>query len=309
MSQKLVPTLHGSGELYVRQYEFTGEDGEIVVVWPELAAPKFNGKPVEGDLVSFEPIPSKRMTKIRRMKQQFKRMGLTRLPSSNALSKTSRLIGRGAVGLVYESEDGKSVYKRIPYGTSQKTTELEIKSAQMLMESTCPATVVVYDIGFAARDSGDAFDVFIQMERLEGMTLTEYMSKTLYTRATVIRFATDALESLKCIHDAGWVHRDINPNNMMVYQKHLKLIDFGIANKVGDVRGDAGTPGFIAPLAAEYPVKADIWSVGTVFTKMLDGAKSYEDGSTFEFLLQLMTSKDPNERPALEECIEWLSMM
>ena len=81
-----------------------------------------------------------------------------------------------------------------------------------------------------------------------------------------LEIAIKLTKELKIAHDGYVVHRDLKPTNIMVdAKKELTLVDFGIGNLNGYLKGSCGTPGFNAPeqFSGEkqsYPV--DIFSLG-----------------------------------------------
>lgn len=79
-------------------------------------------------------------------------------------------------------------------------------------------------------------------------------------------------------HASGVVHRDIKPENIMIgYDNEIKLIDFGLSEKVIDKNQHftsvAGTPYYMAPevLDEDYTFKCDIWSLGVLMYILLSG--------------------------------------
>lgn len=97
----------------------------------------------------------------------------------------------------------------------------------------------------------------------------------------VIHYGRQICLGLARLHRAGMVHRDIKPHNLLITdQDQLKLCDFGLSKLRGEVRGMGpgllvGSPYYAAPEQERDPesvdVRADIYSVGVVFHRMLTG--------------------------------------
>ncbi|KAJ5827818.1 Tetratricopeptide-like helical [Penicillium robsamsonii] len=130
--------------------------------------------------------------------------------------------------------------------------------------------------------------LFIAMEYLEVGDLFVYLQKRPpVPEAEAKEIAYQILEGLTMMHDNGFAHRDLKPNNILI-KSHppdkwwIKLADFGIAKRIEEHHGKpttiAGTPRYIAPevwglveRGSAYAV--DIWALGEIvfemFTKKL----------------------------------------
>lgn len=97
----------------------------------------------------------------------------------------------------------------------------------------------------------------------------------------VIHYGRQICLGLARLHRAGMVHRDIKPHNLLIDdQDHLKVCDFGLSKLRGEMQGMrpgllVGSPYYAAPEQERDPesvdVRADIYSVGVVFHRMLTG--------------------------------------
>ncbi|KAF9081529.1 Inactive serine/threonine-protein kinase plk5 [Mortierella sp. AD031] len=96
-------------------------------------------------------------------------------------------------------------------------------------------------------------------------------------------YGNQLVAAIAAIHQAGVLHRDLKPCNILVCRGfHLKVADFGLSERTGAAGQDkiiCGTPGFIAPevlRGEEHSTAMDIWSLGVIvyymFTKKLVGS-------------------------------------
>lgn len=146
---------------------------------------------------------------------------------------------------------------------------------------------IVTTIDFGRAKDGTPF---IVMEYLVGETLSSLMQKRgPLPLGVALGLCRQLLTGLAAIHDAGIVHRDIKPSNIFLVrttgtQFHVKLVDFGVAKTASiDVTRDGsfvGTPAYMSPEAlfgaSDYSVSADLYAVGLVIHKMIDGRLPFE---------------------------------
>ena len=109
---------------------------------------------------------------------------------------------------------------------------------------------------------------------------------------------SQALQGLAIMHQEGYAHRDVKPENMLIHQRPdprsgrlwwVKLTDFGITKSIGTVvsaSAPIGTPGYVAPellrqpsqssLVPDYPA-TDMWSLGATAFYILAGSLPFPD--------------------------------
>jgi serine/threonine-protein kinase len=149
-----------------------------------------------------------------------------------------------------------------------------------------PHIVQVYDFG----TEGDL--AYIVMEYIAGKELKDYFdAKHAFDLATIFRLMIELLDALDFAHEAGVIHRDVKPANVMVDAAgHAKLADFGVA-RVTETEGEAGeatragalvgTPSYMSPEQIQGQTidrRTDIFSAGILFYQFLTGKKPFEGG-------------------------------
>lgn len=116
-------------------------------------------------------------------------------------------------------------------------------------------------------------EVLVLMEMVDGLTLEQHRPTDLLR---ICEIFYQAAEGLQAMHQAGFIHADIKPNNIMVVEGHgVKLIDFGQSCRFGTVKQRIqGTPDYIAPEQVKreaITVQTDIFNLGATFYWILTG--------------------------------------
>jgi hypothetical protein len=187
--------------------------------------------------------------------------------------------------------------------------EAEARNAARL---THPNVVTVFDTG---EDDGLPFLV---MERLPGETLADRMVGGDLDTAWILRVAGDVLLALGAAHDAGIVHRDVKPGNILLASDGCaKVADFGIA-KSAEVSSAAdltrtnqmlGTPAYVAPervVGEPATPMTDLYALGVVLYEAFTGTKPFT-GNTPVAVAYAIRHTDPTplgeRRPDLDPAV------
>ena len=207
-----------------------------------------------------------------------------------------RLLGQGGMATVELAEDselGRPVaIKRLAenLAADEDYKQRFLREARHAARLSHPNVVAVYDAG---AENGVPF---IVMEYVEGETLSDLIDgRGRLSPAEAVPLGLQACAGLESAHQAGLVHRDIKPQNLLVASDGtLKIADFGIARSLDETQltqtGTVlGTVGYLAPEQAtgeRATGAADIYSLGAVLYELLTGRPPYEAGSLAELFLQ-----------------------
>lgn len=156
---------------------------------------------------------------------------------------------------------------------------------------------------------------FIVMPRLESRTMADAIRKASRQNAyqpipVALWWVRQTAQALLAIHDSGWTHGDLKPENIMVDSRgHVTLIDLGFAKPIGTKGDDTfrGTPDFAAPEAvsgAASNPKSDIYSLGTVLSRLIP--KASECPTTVTQLVEQMRAESVEARPTTKVLCELL---
>jgi len=156
-------------------------------------------------------------------------------------------VGAGAMGRVLRAYDPRLrrevALKLVRAALDETSYESVMHEAQAMAQLAHPNIVAVYDA-----DVVDG-EPFLAMEYVEGGTLADWIAEGARPWSEVLEVFTQAGQGLAAAHEAGIVHRDFKPGNVMRRSDgRVQVTDFGIAMEAdaGDAHA-AGTPGYMAP--------------------------------------------------------------
>ncbi len=186
-------------------------------------------------------------------------------------------IGVGTFGEVYRAWDTRLdrevAVKLMPAASSDDPQVASIiREGRLLAKVRHPGVVTIYD----AQQIGDS--VGLWMEFIRGRTLEQRLQEDGRCDASeAIDIGMELCRSVKAVHDAGLLHRDIKPQNVVrASDGRLVLMDFGIGRELADgsISDLAGTPLYLAPeifRGAHATVRTDVYSIGVLLYHLLTG--------------------------------------
>ncbi len=210
-----------------------------------------------------------------------------------------RVLGRGAMGLVYEGLDPRlerQVAIKVISTAALADSELRasysgrfVHEAQAVARLNHPHIVTLYDFG---EEDGVAYMV---MELVRGEELAAYfdMSQDFhldFTLEDAVRMTCELLEALGYAHRHGVIHRDVKPANVMLsHDLRVKLTDFGVA-RMAAVSADqtgaemVGTPSFMSPeqiTGQAVGPQSDLFAAGIILYQFLTNERPFRGSGVF----------------------------
>ncbi|WP_030693952.1 Stk1 family PASTA domain-containing Ser/Thr kinase [Streptomyces globisporus] len=171
-----------------------------------------------------------------------------------------------------------------------------IREAKSVARLAHPNVVGVFDQG------AEGAYVYLAMEYVAGCTLRDVLRER---GALSPRAALDILEpvlaALGAAHRAGFVHRDMKPENVLIGDDgRVKVADFGLVRAVGSATATTGavlgTVSYLAPEQIEHgtaDTRADVYACGVVLYEMLTGGKPHSGDTPAQVLYQHLNTDVP----------------
>ncbi len=190
-------------------------------------------------------------------------------------------IGEGGMGIVYKAHDMRLnrpvALKFLAPSLTRDTDKKQrfLREAQTVSSFDHPNIAVVHDI-----DESEDGRSFISMAYYDGDTLKDRIEHQTLDSKTIIKIGKDILTGLQQAHNAGIVHRDVKPGNIIITkQQEVKILDFGLA-KLSDPDAISrsglvvGTALYMSPeqiSGKEVDHRSDLFSFGILLYEMATG--------------------------------------
>jgi serine/threonine-protein kinase len=224
--------------------------------------------------------------------------------------RLERLLGSGGMGAVYEAvhdftQRRVAVKLMHPaFARSKTAAERFVREAQAPSSIGHPGIVEVLDGGRA--DDGT---LYLVLELLEGETLAATLRRGALTPAQLVPIALELLDALGAAHEAGFVHRDLKPDNVFLQLSfggagetpRVKLLDFGVTAVIDEAGPGLtkagmilGTPLYMSPeqaLGRRVDARSDLWSLGAVCYQALTGHPPFRGSSAQALIVSISTEE------------------
>jgi serine/threonine protein kinase/formylglycine-generating enzyme required for sulfatase activity len=235
-------------------------------------------------------------------------------PKSFGRYEVLKVLGRGAMGIVYLARDSqleRNVALKVPSRDNDEVLRRFHREAKSAANLAHPNICTVYAVDQVEGQP------YIAMQYIEGKPLSAYISRDKPMDERKAAFIVRKLaQALSHAHGRGIVHRDLKPSNVMIGEKHEPILtDFGLARQVNNTESVRmtqsgvllGTPGYMSPEQVEGNLEtvgapSDIYSLGVIFYELLTGQLPFK-GSVAAVLAQIV-STDPEKLSSLQPQVD-----
>jgi serine/threonine-protein kinase len=230
--------------------------------------------------------------------------------------RVDRLIGKGAMGIVYEAQHlllGRKVaLKALTASAALSPDRIERFRREAQAAASLGSSHIVDVLDMGQIEGGPPF---IVMEHLDGFDLGFAVAAAeRLPMARALHILCQLCDALTTVHAAGIVHRDLKPENIFLISRDgepdfVKVLDFGICKFLDAAEphltrtGDAlGTPLFMAPEQVEgrrdVDHRTDIYALGALLYFMLTGHAPFDALSLPLLFVQICQEPPPSVRAA-----------
>ncbi|MEA2692223.1 MAG: eukaryotic-like serine/threonine-protein kinase, partial [Acidobacteriota bacterium] len=253
-----------------------------------------------------------------------------------------RFLARGGMGEVYEVEDAvlgeRVAAKTVRPEVARDATAVERfkREIQLARKVTHPNVCRIFDVSHHQPDTPETPPVlFLTMELLDGETLAQRLGRTgAMAPQEALPIARQIAAALHAAHQAGVIHRDLKPGNVLLVAAsgagpsgipRAVVTDFGLARAEADDQGLTltsaavlGTPAYIAPEqveGGEITPAVDIYAFGVVLYEMATGKLPFVADTALGTAVKRLTEApasprihapgmDPRWEAAILRCLE-----
>ncbi len=210
-------------------------------------------------------------------------------PSRIGRYEVVRLLGEGGMGRVFLAKDpvlGRDVAIKIlrddlalPPDVKEQLVSRMRNEARAAATVRHPNLVTLHDMG-----ENDEVGLFLVFEYVPGPTMRERLATTTIPPLDVARIAIELGAALTTAHDAGIIHRDVKPENVICSATGAVLTDFGLAripdSNLTTAGMKLGTIAYAAPetLAASgtFSARSDQFSLAATLYEALSGKRAFD---------------------------------
>ncbi|MEP6921285.1 MAG: serine/threonine-protein kinase [bacterium] len=219
-------------------------------------------------------------------------------------------IGTGGMGTVYrathlglERPVAVKIIKQ-EFAGDREVADRFLREARTMAKLRHPHAAMIFDAGNLPDGRH-----FIIMEFVEGTTLSEALLRDgRFSAERAVRIAVQICDVLEEAHQIGIIHRDLKPSNIMLNERGVCVLDFGVAKVLATAADSTathattgsgqivGTPRYMSPeqcLGQRVGARSDLYSLGVVLYEMLAGRPPFIDALPSAVLVKQATASAP----------------
>lgn len=219
-------------------------------------------------------------------------------------------IGTGGMGTVYRAihlglERPVAVKIIKPeFAADRDVADRFLREARTMAKLRHPHAAMIFDAGNLPDGRH-----FIIMEFVEGTTLSEALARDVrFSPERAVKIAVQICDVLEEAHQLGIIHRDLKPSNIMLNERGVCVLDFGVAKVLASSSESTathattgsgqivGTPRYMSPeqcLGQRVGARSDLYSLGVVLYEMLAGRPPFIDPLPSAVLIKQATAPAP----------------
>ncbi len=219
-------------------------------------------------------------------------------------------IGTGGMGTVYRATQlglERPVAVKIikpEFAADLEVADRFLREARTMAKLRHPHAAMIFDAGNLPDGRH-----FIIMEFVEGVTLSEALARQgCFSPDRAVEIALQICDVLEEAHELGIIHRDLKPSNIMLNERGVTVLDFGVAKVLASSSDTSthvstgsgqivGTPRYMSPeqcVGQKVGARSDLYSIGVLLYEMLAGRPPFIDPLPSAVLVKQATAAPPS---------------